>query len=274
LRPGASQLGLVGPAVLALAAGCARDSLLGVESADRAYWRGYLDDTRDLFTRPARWEGRDWLAFTGLAAGVIAVGSQDEPIRRSVLDSRTSTTEDLAWAGEKAGALRVLVPGVILGYGLGAAADDARLKEACLLGGEALALSTVTVRVIKHLVGRSRPYNEEGPDEFIGPSIDGDRDGWPSGHTTVAFAVATAFHLEYRRPLVTALVYSLAALAAWSRVHDDMHWASDVVAGAAIGTVISRGVFRARAERAAGGEGPPSARAVVAPGFAGVVLRF
>ncbi len=92
-----------------------------------------------------------------------------------------------------------------------------------------------------------------GPDVFRGPYFDwtGDYDSWPSGHTTVAFAVATAFHLEYRNKWVSILAYTLAAVGGWSRMHDDKHWASDVLAGATIGIVTTNAIFRARRRRAA-----------------------
>ena len=54
-----------------------------------------------------------------------------------------------------------------------------------------------------------------------------------SGHTATAFALATVIHDEY--PLAGLGAYGLAALTGWSRMHDRMHWASDVVTGGIAG---------------------------------------
>jgi membrane-associated phospholipid phosphatase len=235
--------------LLALSAGCANESLLGVETLDAAYWKGYYPDARDALARPRQWEKRDWLTFTGLLAGTAAVHSGDEWIRREILEAQNAGTDDLASYGEKLGAIEYLIPGLLVGHGLGWAFDDAKLKEATLLGTEGVVLSALAARVLKHAFGRERPFLGTGPDEFNGPTIHEDWDSWPSGHTTVAFAAATAFHLEYRKTWVSVLAYSLAALSGLSRMHDDRHWASDVFAGAAIGIVTTRAVFRARKER-------------------------
>ena len=235
--------------LLALSAGCATESLLGVEAPDAGYWKSYYHDARDALARPRGWEKRDWLTFTGLVAGTAAVYSGDEWIRREILEAQSSGTEDLASYGEKLGAIEYLIPGLMLGHGLGLAFDDAKLKEATLLGTEGVVLSALATRVLKHTFSRERPFLGTGADEFNGPTIHEDWDSWPSGHTTVAFAVATAFHLEYRKKWVSVLAYSLAALSGLSRMHDDKHWASDVFAGAAIGIVTTRAVFRARKER-------------------------
>jgi membrane-associated phospholipid phosphatase len=65
---------------------------------------------------------------------------------------------------------------------------------------------------------------------------------FPSGHTTLAFAAATAVSREvaYSWPrasrYVTPASYSVATLVSMARIYKSEHWASDVVAGAGVGT--------------------------------------
>jgi membrane-associated phospholipid phosphatase len=65
----------------------------------------------------------------------------------------------------------------------------------------------------------------------------------PSGHATAAFAFAAAVTSEvaFRAPehvrTVAIVTYGAAALTAWSRMHMDAHWLSDVTLGAGIGMV-------------------------------------
>jgi diacylglycerol kinase family enzyme len=56
---------------------------------------------------------------------------------------------------------------------------------------------------------------------------------FPSGHAASAFAFATAVTMEHRG--AGAVVFPLAALVGYSRVHTGVHWPSDVAAGAAVG---------------------------------------
>ena len=83
------------------------------------------------------------------------------------------------------------------------------------------------VQVLKFSFGKQRPGNSTHYQSF------------PSGHTSTAFASATA--LTYAYGWKAALVaYPLAAFVAAARVSDDAHWASDVVGGAFLGTLIAR----------------------------------
>ena len=87
---------------------------------------------------------------------------------------------------------------------------------------------------IKHVVGRRRP-----------PLVDHDivalvhlprTSSFPSGHATTAFAAATALALLCPRLRLPA--FALAALIAFSRVYLGVHFPSDVITGAALGTLI------------------------------------
>jgi membrane-associated phospholipid phosphatase len=62
----------------------------------------------------------------------------------------------------------------------------------------------------------------------------------PSDHAVTAFAVAGTLCEELRRPWVTGLAYGTAGLVGWSRIHENRHWASDVVAGALVGAFAAR----------------------------------
>lgn len=73
--------------------------------------------------------------------------------------------------------------------------------------------------------------------------------GWPSSHTTVAFAMGVALSVLYReKPVVRALALLYAAYVGLA-VSASIHWLSDALAGAVIGTVIGLAVggsFRGR----------------------------
>jgi membrane-associated phospholipid phosphatase len=78
--------------------------------------------------------------------------------------------------------------------------------------------------------------------------------GWPSSHTTVAFAMAAALWTLYPDRMVrcAALLY---ALYIGVGVSMTIHWCSDFVAGAMIGTAIGMTVGKVFKERMHQGEG-------------------
>jgi membrane-associated phospholipid phosphatase len=71
---------------------------------------------------------------------------------------------------------------------------------------------------------------------------------FPSGHTTVAFALATSFAREIKGTWDDVLFYALATTTAYARMHDNKHWMSDVVFGAGIGILSTRFIHRREAK--------------------------
>jgi undecaprenyl-diphosphatase len=88
---------------------------------------------------------------------------------------------------------------------------------------------------IKFLVDRPRPFVTYAGkitqrDPYVGPH------SFPSGHTTAAFASATVWSLSANKWYVTVMAYSYASLVGYSRMRLGVHYPSDVLAGAFIGT--------------------------------------
>lgn len=90
--------------------------------------------------------------------------------------------------------------------------------------------------VLKPLLPRRRPAAAELPayQTIANPPTSS---SFPSGHAASAAAFATAVGLE--SPRIAPVVVPLAAAVAYSRVHVGVHWASDVVTGAALGAGVA-----------------------------------
>jgi membrane-associated phospholipid phosphatase len=121
----------------------------------------------------------------------------------------------------------------VLGYLGGRAFDHPDLADASRRIGISMAVVAVATELIKWPVGRVRP--DESATETDNYQPFSGHASFPSGHTSVSFAWATAVDRETHEGWVPWVVYPLASLVGWSRIHDDKHWASDVVAGAALG---------------------------------------
>ena len=156
------------------------------------------------------------------------------------------------------------------------------LADAGLHSTEAVLASGALTVVLKGIVGRARPYavGDSNARAFrVGHGV-GAYASLPSGHTTVAFAAAAALseELTERRPgaarFVAPMLYSGAALVGLSRMYNDKHWASDVVAAAAIGTLTGRTLVRYTHTRPASRLNRWLRSATIAPGRAEMRLSF
>jgi membrane-associated phospholipid phosphatase len=101
-----------------------------------------------------------------------------------------------------------------------------------------IALTSGMIYSGKALFGRARPDD---------PIYDGDdfglmsgRGSLPSGHTAMAFALATSLSDDIDRPWATVGLYTAAGAVGWSRINDNRHWLSDVAAGAVLGIVSAK----------------------------------
>jgi membrane-associated phospholipid phosphatase len=68
---------------------------------------------------------------------------------------------------------------------------------------------------------------------------------FPSGHTSFAFVGATALYLEFRdtRPLLAYSGFAIATATGILRITNNAHWLPDVMAGAAIGMLVTELVY-------------------------------
>ncbi|MDD7794524.1 MULTISPECIES: diacylglycerol kinase [unclassified Clostridium] len=68
--------------------------------------------------------------------------------------------------------------------------------------------------------------------------------GMPSGHSAIAFSIATAISLITEEPIVVSLSYLMAFITAQSRVDSEVHSVSEVVVGAIFGSVLTLVIFK------------------------------
>jgi membrane-associated phospholipid phosphatase len=99
---------------------------------------------------------------------------------------------------------------------------------------QAQILTEILVEPIKFSTHRLRPDGSN-------------HQSFPSGHAAATFAAATVIerHLGWRK---AALGYAIASYVAASRLHDNVHYVSDVVFGAAVGSIAGRTVVHHQAD--------------------------
>jgi diacylglycerol kinase (ATP) len=70
------------------------------------------------------------------------------------------------------------------------------------------------------------------------------RGGMPSGHSAIAFSVATSITLLTNEPLIMVLSYLLAIIVAQSRVDSEIHSILEVIFGGMFGTLLTLLLFK------------------------------
>jgi membrane-associated phospholipid phosphatase len=112
---------------------------------------------------------------------------------------------------------------------------------------EAIVLNNVVSELIRGPVGRKRPRvspNDAFAFELGGGFTKFEDRSFPSLHSSSAFATAAALvgEVRERKPELTWVVgpvlYGAALIPGITRMYLDEHWASDVVSGAFVGTLI------------------------------------
>jgi membrane-associated phospholipid phosphatase len=169
-----------------------------------------------------------WLA--GGAALAAAVHPADDRVNARLVNSST----DKLWVpGKVIGSTPMILGASFATYVIGRAEQMNRLQHLGMDELEAAILTEGVVAGAKQIGRRDRPLNPDGTRQS-GYSF-------PSGHSATTFAAATVLqqHLGYKAGVPT---YLIASYVAASRLHDNRHFASDVVFGAATGIVIGRSV--------------------------------
>src|SRR3954469_19945478 len=199
--------------------------------------------------------GKDALLFTAFALGTALVA----PIDRQVANRlQYPGAQENRFLHTAATGFRLLGdPGsFVTGTGIyliGRIDGQRRVQALGLHSVESILLADILGGGIKLVAGRQRPYlDTKNPYNFqLWRGWQGDQfRSFPSGHTITAFAFASTVtrEVEFWHPhsvwYVGTVFYGGAAMVGLSRMYNNMHWASDVMAGAAIGTIVGLKVVK------------------------------
>lgn len=178
-----------------------------------------------------------WWHGAAVLGGLSALMLLDGPTQRYVQGHRSASMNGVAGTVRRFGQIEVYgtVTAGILAVGL-VSGDDGLTRAGGRLAAT-LALAGATSSVSKLVLGRPRPSESLDADGYVPLS---GQEAMPSGHTTIAFAMATALADDIDRTWASVGLYTLAAGVGWSRINDDRHWATDVAAGAVLGITSAK----------------------------------
>lgn len=209
------------------------------------------DDLKQDITSPFHQTAATWKYIGIYAASMTAFSvAFDEPVQRSAssLRNNSKTVASISGYVTKFGGLyEVYTLGALGSYGF--LFHNNKMQTTTLLATQAYVTGSLLETGLKYLTGRQRPSyydpNHIEPEPtFHGTAFSFGNNvyrhkistAFPSGHTTVVFAAATVFAKEYKNiPWVPVVAYSAASLVGLSRITQNAHWATDVIAGATLG---------------------------------------
>ncbi|MEM4658498.1 MAG: phosphatase PAP2 family protein [Candidatus Methanosuratincola sp.] len=147
---------------------------------------------------------------------------------RSVQDDLRGTFGGYEDVGTYGGAWYTLTGIVLSSYVVARLRDDPKMIEASKALIEGQILTQIATGTLKLSVRRERP-DGSSPLSF------------PSGHASATFALASTLQTFYGGR-VGIPAYAFASYVALSRLSENKHFLSDVLVGAALGSVVGRGV--------------------------------
>jgi len=197
---------------------------------------------------------KTWLIAGGFAAAeCILYFTADKPIQKSVTEfmgDNPGLHNISQYVTDFGATYEIYVLAGFAAYGLVFKNDKA--KTTVLLATQAYITAGAVSEAVKYITGRVRPFYGDNPTNniFLGPNIfngnnpvGGFNSSFPSGHTTAAFSAATVYAYEYKdQILIPVIAYSAASLVGVSRITQNAHWTTDVLAGAALGYITGKQV--------------------------------
>ena len=175
---------------------------------------------------PLHWRAHEWERFGEGVALVLAVHAADDRLLHDVqrIDHNQYFHNVTPLGGARGTQLTIAL------IGAGWLSHDQRMTKAGVDAFESSVIASFVTKAGKKIVRRERPNHS-------------DNQSFPSGHATNAFAIATAIASDYRdKPAVPIVAYALATSVALARVHDNVHFPADVVAGALIGRATAKSI--------------------------------
>lgn len=190
----------------------------------------------DLAGGTKRIFSRDNLTITLIGVGLTGLAFT---LDRAVKDyfQEQHPIEHVSHFGDSAG--QGYVP-FALGASLFAAGEvfgNKQLADTGIVSIEALAVTGIATEALKYATGRLRPNHQ-------------DNMSFPSGHAsmTAAFAASVSGMYDWN-PYVSVPLFAVVTFVGASRIQDNMHYLSDVIAGITLGTVVGMSFAKYQKEK-------------------------
>lgn len=171
------------------------------------------------------------LTFLLVQSNSFAQSTEINLLRKINVERNTSFDTPFLVTTHSASPVSIATPAVLLTVGL--IKKDSLLKQNSLMMVGTLVTSSLIMASMKWGIKRDRPFVTY-PD--IEKLTAGGSPSFPSGHTSMAFSAATSVSIAYPKWFIIAPSFLWASAVGYSRMHLGVHYPSDVLVGALIGS--------------------------------------
>lgn len=171
------------------------------------------------------------LIFIGMSSSGISQNADIDLLRNINSNRNKSLDPTFRFLTNSVTPLTIAVPaGYITAYLI---KKDTASKSNAIIVCSSIIIAGVVSTSLKYAVNRDRPFVTY-PD--IDKATSGGSPSFPSGHTSAAFSLATSISITCPKWYVIAPSFLWASSVAYSRMDLGVHYPSDVLAGAIIGS--------------------------------------
>ncbi|MCK5218223.1 phosphatase PAP2 family protein [bacterium] len=204
------------------------------EEQTSCIWSNVGEELLAVGASPLKGAWPDYLLASGIAGGLAIALNNDINWYAQIQDHRTECQDRLMPVAGLLGDGFIHLVGCAALYKFGNEHD----RKTAALALEGQVNVAVIALLLKTAFSATRPETENRQRHWF--TFVFSNTSFPSGHTMSAFCGAAilgqAYHLEW-------VTYPLAALVAYSRIYNQRHWPSDVIAGAGLGLLIGHTVL-------------------------------
>lgn len=212
-------------------------------------WNYFKKDIKQVLHGIEKTQVKDFVVPSFVLIGIVASSQYDEEFRTfSKFLKHTESNNNfntyqifVNQIGEPT--VFLVFPGVI--YSVGYLFNSSAWRRTGKLTYESVIINGIATGLLKFSLGRARPYMELGNTHFEPFNTNDDYMSFPSGHTSMAFAMATILAHRSKNTFASIGYYLIASSTGMARIYFDKHWLSDVLSGAAIGTISALAVISA-----------------------------
>ena len=210
----------------------------------KEYIISYAKDIKTIAKTPFKMKDKEVAIGFGVITSTLIIHQFDSEIKNIFQKNKNDFSNKTSNYFQMIGNGKYCFPAMGALYGLGLITRNRKVQYTGLQAFKALVLSAGVTGSIKYLAQRERPFQTDNTNNFhfIWNSLL--YNSLPSGHTSDAFAMASVIGYNVKNKYWQIPIYAIATGVGLSRIHDNKHWASDVVLGAAIGYCVGQIINR------------------------------
>ncbi|MFM2224250.1 MAG: hypothetical protein RJA07_452 [Bacteroidota bacterium] len=211
---------------------------------DKQYIYSYGKDIKAIALTPFKMNDKEVAIGFGIVSSVLIIHQFDAEIKNVFQENRTDFSKKTANYFQMIGDGKICFPAMVGLYGVGLLTQNRKVQYTGLQAFKALVISGGVTGSIKYIAQRERPFQTDNINNFHFIWNSFSYNSFPSGHTSDAFAMASVIGYNIKNKYWQIPIYAIATGVGLSRIHDNKHWASDVVLGAAIGYCVGQIINR------------------------------